>query len=102
MYRIVQELVQNITKHAQATTSLVQLHYRDSFCSITVEDDGRGILVANDNDGYGLKSIRNRVKVLHGIFDIQTRDESGTTAYVELDVRPFSRDDSESGQTTDL
>ena len=93
IYRIVQELVQNIIRHAHATKSLVQLHYRDSFCSITVEDDGCGIPAHNNNDGYGLKSIRNRVKVLDGVFDVQTKDERGTTAYVEFDVRPFLTDD---------
>lgn len=93
IYRIVQELVQNIVKHAEATTALVQLHYLDSFCTITVEDDGCGIPDISNNDGYGLKSIRNRVKVLNGTFDIASNDEHGTTAYVAFDVRSFLIDD---------
>lgn len=89
VYRIVQELVQNIIRHAQATTALVQLQYRDGLCAITVEDNGRGITASKTQEGYGLKSIRNRIKVLHGTFDIESNEEHGATAYVEFDVRPF-------------
>jgi len=43
------------------------------------------------NEGYGLKSIRNRIKVLNGTFDIKSDKGAGTTAYLEFDVLPFLR-----------
>jgi len=89
VYRIVQGLVQNIIQHAAATASLVQLQYADNLCSITVEDNGRGIADPENSEGYGIRSIRNRVKILQGNFDIESEWGRGTTAYLEFDVRPF-------------
>ncbi|WP_198666780.1 tetratricopeptide repeat-containing sensor histidine kinase [Taibaiella helva] len=89
VYRIVQGLVQNIVQHAGATASLVQLQYADNLCSITVEDNGRGMPHTENNKGYGIRSIRNRVKILQGTFDIESEQGQGTTVYLEFDVRPF-------------
>lgn len=91
VYRIVQGLVQNVIQHAKATTALVQLQYAEHFCSITVEDNGQGISQDAGHEGYGLKSIRNRVKILNGTFDIKSDKTAGTTAYLEFDVLPFLR-----------
>jgi signal transduction histidine kinase len=89
VYRIVQGLVQNIIQHAGATTALVQLQYADHLCSITVEDNGKGMTHAESSEGYGIRSIRNRVKILQGSFDIGSEAGQGTTVYLEFDVRPF-------------
>jgi signal transduction histidine kinase len=89
IYRIVQGLLQNVIQHAEATATLVQLQYADHLCSITVEDDGKGINDVRKDEGYGIKSIRNRVKILRGIFDISSQAGQGTTAYFEFDARPF-------------
>ncbi len=89
VYRIVQGLVQNIIQHAGATASLVQLQYIDNLCSITVEDNGRGMSNPGNDEGYGIRSIRNRVKMLQGTFDIESEKGQGSTIYLEFDVRPF-------------
>lgn len=89
VYRIVQGLVQNVVRHAQATTALVQLQYTDHLYAITVEDNGRGIVHLKSAEGYGLKSIRSRMKLLNGAFDIESGEGLGATAYLEFDVRPF-------------
>lgn len=88
VYRIVQGLLQNIIQHAGATMVLVQLQYAEHLCSITVEDNGQGMTTEN-SEGYGLKSIRNRIKILNGTFDIESEKGHGTTVYFEFDVRRF-------------
>lgn len=89
IYRIIQGLIQNVIQHAKASDCLVQLQYADYLCSITVEDNGEGIDNISQEEGYGFKSIRNRVKILLGTFDIDSTKGQGTTVYLEFDVRPF-------------
>lgn len=89
IYRIVQGLVQNVIQHAKASECLVQFQYADYLCSITVEDDGQGMDNVWQEEGYGFKSIRNRIKILMGTFDVDSVKGQGTTVYLEFDVRPF-------------
>jgi two-component system NarL family sensor kinase len=65
VYRIIQELVNNIIKHANATQALVQINYHDHHLSITIEDNGRGIDTQHTN-GMGLKTISERIHSLDG------------------------------------
>lgn len=88
IYRIVQGLVQNVIQHAMASDCLVQFQYADYLCSITVEDNGQGMEYVLE-EGYGFKSIRNRIKIFMGTFDIDSTKGQGTTVYLEFDVRPF-------------
>ncbi len=86
VYRIIQELVHNILKHAEATTALVQLVRKDNALSITVEDNGRGFNpgALPTSDGNGLMNIKNRVAYLNGSMDIQTAPGKGTSVNIEI------------------
>ena len=86
IYRIVQELVNNIIKHAGATTALVQLVRKDDALSIAVEDDGKGFDVAalKDSEGIGYLNLKNRVAWLNGTIDIQTEPGKGTSVNIEI------------------
>jgi len=91
VYRIVQELVHNIVKHAKATTAVVQMSFQpDGGLDITVEDNGVGL--PNDamekSDGMGLKSIAGRTKTLNGKLDIQSTEGNGTSMYIEFEAPP--------------
>lgn len=87
IYRIIQELVQNIIKHAKASNALVQLHYRKGILSITVEDDGTGMQHTNiEENKMGLKSIRTRLKTLDGCIDIHPCTPHGTSVNIELSI----------------
>lgn len=94
VYRMVQELLQNVIKHADATNVIVQLTCHGQVLSITVEDDGNGIKKQDSNarKGMGLSNIQARVKALAGQADI-TRGETGTTAYLEFDIINFLNED---------
>ncbi len=87
IYRILQELIHNIVKHAKAKTALVQINFQDDGgLSITVEDDGIGLPPASSNtsSGMGLKNIKDRIKELGGKIDIQSSTGNGTGFYIEF------------------
>jgi len=88
VYRIIQELIQNIRKHNNASTALVQMNFHDDGgVDITVEDDGAGMNVsaANKTNGMGLKNIQERVRQLGGRIDINSSIGKGTSVYLELE-----------------
>jgi signal transduction histidine kinase len=86
IYRIVQELLQNIKKHAEATEVMVQITNESSYIGIYVEDNGMG---GGDRHevkmGLGLKSIRHLTELLNGKFQIQTEAGKGFVVSVEFD-----------------
>jgi two-component system, NarL family, sensor kinase len=86
VYRIVQELVNNILKHAGATTALVQLIRKENALSITVEDDGKGFdaAVLEKSDGIGWLNLKNRVAWLNGTIDIHTEAGKGASVNIEI------------------
>lgn len=88
VYRIIQELIHNIEKHARATEVFIQIHMQDELLSITVEDNGIGMDVnqISESTGIGLKNIASRIKMLNGNWDIQSTINSGTTVYIEFDT----------------
>lgn len=87
LYRILQELLQNIVKHARASNVLVQLSQREDMLTLAVEDDGIGLPSDPKNKGgMGLKSIDNRLKALNGSMDIHQRKPKGTSVTIEITV----------------
>jgi signal transduction histidine kinase len=88
LYRIVQELIHNIRKHAKASTALVQMNFHeDGGLDITVEDDGIGVDTnrLKNSNGMGLKNITERVKQLGGRIDINSIIGKGTSVYLEFE-----------------
>lgn len=90
VYRIVQELVNNAIKHADATTILVQAHYiaQDRLLAVTVEDNGKGfdINALPESAGMGWINIRNRVDFLRGRLDISSKKGQGTSVLIEVNL----------------
>lgn len=89
IFRIVQELVQNIIRHAASKQAIVQLAYHDELLSLTVEDDGAGfdLHTVKPNKGIGLKNIESRIKTLHGKLDIQSAPGKGTSVFIEVPLK---------------
>jgi signal transduction histidine kinase len=89
LYRITQELVHNVIKHAQATHLLVQINRFENEISIVAEDDGIGFdaSVSKLEQGLGLKSLHSRVEYLDGILDIDSQSGAGTTISIQVPVR---------------
>ncbi len=89
IYRMIEELAQNVLKHAQATLLLVQLSYVNTLLNVTIEDNGCGLATMESRNKFGLKNIQRRVELLQGQFDFKSKPGMGTTIYIEFDVRCF-------------
>jgi signal transduction histidine kinase len=84
VYRIVQELVHNIVKHAQATHVLIALVHQDDLLQLTVEDNGNGFDPEKTTKGLGLKSIRSRVHDIGGSISFSSQKDEGTSVEIEV------------------
>ncbi len=88
IYRIIQELLNNVLKHAGASEVLVQLIKEGDHLNILVEDDGKGFdpSILHNNKGAGWTNIRSRVDYLQGQLDINSAAGKGTSVTIEFKV----------------
>lgn len=88
IYRIIQELLNNIIKHAGATEALVQVQRPGNLLSITVEDNGKGFAPREETKaGIGLSNIESRISYLNGSIDIRSEQQRGTSVYIEIQLQ---------------
>lgn len=89
IYRIIQELVNNIMKHAHATEINLQLNVFDDLFNLVIEDDGIGFDINNliDNHGMGLKETEVRVKTMDGTLAIDSGRGGGTTITIDIPLK---------------
>lgn len=88
VFRIVQELLNNVAKHAGASRALVQLLRDGDRFHITVEDNGKGfdLETLEKASGIGWMNIRSRVDYLNGTLDMRSKPVEGTTVEIEFKV----------------
>jgi signal transduction histidine kinase len=93
LYRIVQEGLNNIAKHACARHVTVSLSESDACLHLSVKDDGIGFDAAEvrKKQGLGLSSIRERVRLVHGKHCIVSEPEKGTTIEVTVPLKKASK-----------
>ena len=88
LFRILQEALTNISRHANATRACVDLRVRDARLRLQVSDDGKGFeqtqVVAGRN--FGLLGMRERVAMLGGRFEITSAEGAGTTITIEVAI----------------
>ncbi len=86
VFRVLQELVNNIIKHANATEITIQLLKEQQELSIMVEDNGKGfdINTLNEKAGIGLKNIESRVEYLNGHVHFDSSIGNGTTVMIDI------------------
>ena len=84
LYRIVQEALTNVAKHADAHTVSILLTRKNGRVTLVIEDDGRGFDPARPADGFGLQGMRERVDLLGGALEVESRAGAGTTLAVEV------------------
>lgn len=91
VFRMVQELLRNVLKHAQAKEVIVQLTLEDQQLIITVEDDGKGFNTEDEQfqAGLGLESIQTRALSLHGQLDIHSQPDEGTTFTISIPISNY-------------
>jgi two-component system NarL family sensor kinase len=85
-YRIVQELVVNVLRHAHASEISVQIVSEEERLSVTVQDNGTGmeIITAEETTGKGLANIRSGVASFGGHFELSSEHGKGTEAIIEF------------------
>lgn len=85
LYRIVQELCNNVVKHADASTLMIQTTQIENDLILVVEDNGKGFDPSHTStqNGVGMKSLSSRVKYLNGNLDIAS-SEKGTCVTVQV------------------
>jgi len=86
LYRICQELVSNIIKHASATQVHVQLFKNSTMLVLLVEDNGKGINNTGSSDGIGLLNITSRAETIQGEFNLEPSPVSGTLATIRIPI----------------
>ena len=91
LYRIAQEALNNIQKHADAGSVSVLLQHRDGHALLIIEDDGKGFdpdAAADGGGGMGLVNMRERASLVGGKLEIETSPGGGATLYVRVPVSP--------------
>jgi two-component system, NarL family, sensor kinase len=86
LYRVAQELVNNVVKHSHATEVSVQLYKSKGFLILIVEDNGRGFEVAARSEGIGLTNITSRINTVNGDVQWEPGPNSGTVATIRVPV----------------
>lgn len=86
VYRIAQELVQNIFKHSGASEMYLQLIYRPESLLLLVEDNGKGIESDELDTGFGMKNIQIRAQAIHAHFHLENGPQSGTIATLRVPI----------------
>jgi len=90
LFRILQEILNNIVKHSDADHISVEMDFDGENTSIEVKDDGKGFDVEKTlqkstmERGIGLSSMKNRMKMIGGVFDIKSAPGFGTTIQIYL------------------
>ena len=88
VYRIIQELVNNIVKHAEARQALVQVTIGEDLLLIDVEDDGKGFdkEQINSKKGIGWNNIQSRIDYLNGKIELKSTESKGTIVHIEINI----------------
>ena len=88
LYRVIQECVNNVIKHSDATTLDISIAKEKEQIAVTVEDNGKGFELSSKqaSESMGLKNIRTRIQYLKGTVDFDTAPGKGTMVAIYVPV----------------
>ena len=84
LFRIIQEALNNIVKHAEASNICIELYYSMATLILTINDNGKGFKIGIDSLGSGLNNMSKRAKMLNGSCDVNSEKGLGTTIQIEI------------------
>ena len=84
LYRILQEQLNNITKHAGATKVWITLFQKENNLVLTVRDNGKGFDLSAKKSGMGINNMTSRAGVLNGTVHIETAPGKGCVLEVQI------------------
>lgn len=90
IFRIIQELITNVIKHANATEATIHLTNHEDSINIMVEDNGKGFnpsQITKTNKGMGISSIDKRIEHLDGKLTIESEKNKGTTVIIDVPLK---------------
>ncbi len=90
IFMILQELITNAIKHAEASVLDIQFNLINETMNILFEDNGKGFNFETDKTGIGLSNIKNRLENLSGTLHIDSHPNRGTIINFELPIKPTS------------
>ena len=86
LYRIVQELINNVKKYSKSNICFVQTSKQNSTLTISIEDEGIGFDMSKKSTTQGLKTITKRIENLDGEFIIDSKIGQGTLMIIHCDL----------------
>ncbi len=86
LYRIIQELLHNVIKHANASRAMMELVEHEQHISLMVEDNGVGMDQAKQMKGKGLDTIQSKIAYLKGRMEIEQKEDKGTLITIEIKI----------------
>ena len=88
LFRVVQEALTNVLRHARARTVRVSVMTTPESAELTIVDDGVGFVAGEHTTGLGLRSIHERVRFLQGDVRVDSRPGAGTKVLVRIPIGP--------------
>lgn len=88
IFRIIQEIVQNIIKHAKATEAYLSIKFEPEYCELVVSDNGIGINLSEIQKGFGLSSIYSYINNING--NIKIDNKKGTYIYIKIPYQSYN------------
>lgn len=86
LFRIIQECLTNVMKHAEASKVSVLLRHDGKKIELHVSDNGKGLSPQSKSGGFGIKGMQERVESMHGTVEIQSQPGQGTSLQVVIPV----------------
>jgi signal transduction histidine kinase len=104
LYRVTQEALQNVAKHAKAPVATVRLERSEQMVKLTVADKGRGFRPEQSarSGGLGLVSIKERVRLVKGTFALDSKPHVGTRLKIEVPLMDRRADPDRVRQTNQV
>lgn len=87
LYRVFQEALHNIEKHANTYNVIITVTKREKRLTIILEDDGKGFDVTQKSPGIGILNMKERMQLIKGNLIIDSALGNGTTIIIELDEK---------------
>lgn len=90
IFRVMQELVSNAIKHAEASTIKIEIYFKDNTINMAIEDDGKGFAIDDFTvyKGLGLKNIKSRIELIGGRTTFNSSPGNGTKVEIFVEKTP--------------
>lgn len=91
IYRLAQEAIQNVRKHANADKVIFRCKEKDGKCILDIEDNGNGFMDVPDDEAkhFGVLLMKERVKFLSGDISISSNESEGTKIHIVIPLEPY-------------